>query len=59
VVKEQKNKQHFDLRWKTDLPAEVQERIAHNRRVRDYLADLKVALIDEGLRREGDAYPRA
>ena len=56
-VKEQKTKQHFDLRWKTEMPADVQARIASNRRVQRYLADLKVALIDEGLRREGEAYP--
>jgi hypothetical protein len=55
-VKEQKNKQHFDLRWKSEMSLETQQRITRNRRVRRYLADINVALIDEGLRREGEAY---
>jgi len=58
-VKEQKTTQHFDLRWKTELPADAQARITGDRRVRNYLAGLKVAFTEEGLRRAGDAYARA
>ena len=54
-VKEKKT-QHFDLRWKTEMTAKVQTRITSNRRVLDYLADLKVTFADDGLVREGAAY---
>jgi hypothetical protein len=54
-VKEKKT-QHFDLRWKTDLTPAIQQRIADNRHVQQYLADLKVKLAENGLVREGKAY---
>ena len=55
-VKEQKTKQHFDTRWKTDLPTEIQSRVANNDRVLNYLADIKISLLEDGLQRAGDAY---
>jgi hypothetical protein len=49
-VKEQKA-QYFDLRWKTDLPLELQEQICHDRLVNKYLQELRLAFTDEGLTR--------
>lgn len=49
-VKEQKA-QYFDLRWKTDLPLELQEQICHDRLVNKYLRELRLSFTDEGLTR--------
>jgi hypothetical protein len=48
-IKDQKTKQHFDTRWKTELPDDVRKRVAANPRVRDYLNSIKVTLGDDGL----------
>jgi len=54
-VKEKKV-QHFDLRWQTELSAEAQQRVQANRRVKDYLAEMKMTFTADGLHRESSAY---
>jgi len=54
-VKERKVR-HFDLRWKTDLPLELQEHICRDRLVNEYLRQFGLALTDEGLSRLRDPY---
>lgn len=39
----------FDLRWKTFLTQEQQQRVSHNRHLEKYMADLNLKLLDEGL----------
>jgi hypothetical protein len=53
------HKQHyFDLRWKIELPLELQEQICRDRLVNEYLRELGLAFADEGLTRlpEPDPY---
>jgi hypothetical protein len=54
-VKEQKVR-YFDLRWKTDLPLELQKQISHDRLVNQYLRQLGLAFTDEGATRLRDPY---
>jgi hypothetical protein len=49
-VKEQKVR-YFDLRWKSDLPLELQEQICRDRLMNEYLQELGLAITDEGLTR--------
>lgn len=50
-VKEKKT-QHFDTRWKTELPAPLQTQIAGNRALNSYLTQIGVSLVDDGLTRK-------
>ncbi len=54
-VKERKVR-HFDLRWKTELPLELQEQIRQDRLVNEYLRQSGLAFTDEGLTRLRDPY---
>lgn len=54
-VKEQKVR-YFDLRWKTDLPLELQKPICHDRLVNQYLRQLGLAFTHEGATRLRDPY---
>jgi hypothetical protein len=47
-VKKQKTR-YFDLRWKTDLTAELQERICNDRLVTGYMQELGLGFTEEGL----------
>jgi hypothetical protein len=47
-VKEQKT-HYFDLRWKTELPQEAQERIVADRWINAYLNELGLTFTEEGL----------
>lgn len=49
-VKEKKTT-HFDLRWQTEMPNDIQAGIRANPRVRAYLADLGLRIADDGLTR--------
>ena len=55
-VKEQKA-HYFDLRWKTELPLELQEQICRDRLVNEYLRELGLAFTDEGLTWLREPYP--
>jgi hypothetical protein len=47
----QQGVQHIDLRWQTDLPPAVQDRIATNRDVQSYLDEIGLRIGADGLRR--------
>jgi hypothetical protein len=47
-VKDQKTN-YFDLRWKTELRQEIQERIVADRWIKAYLDELGLSLTEEGL----------
>jgi hypothetical protein len=49
-VKKQKTR-YFDLRWKTDLPVDLQERICGDGLVVDYLRELGLGFTEDGLTR--------
>jgi hypothetical protein len=49
-VKEKKTK-HFDCRWKTDLPANVQNRVINNRLIKAYIKQLGLQVAEDGLTR--------
>ncbi|HXG46108.1 MAG TPA: sulfotransferase domain-containing protein [Methylomirabilota bacterium] len=50
-VKERKQSNHIDLRWRTELPEAVQRRIAADPHVNRYLSRIGVRITDEGLTR--------
>ena len=54
-VKERKVR-YFDLRWKTDLPLELQEQICRDRLANEYLREFGLAFTDEGVTRSRDPY---
>jgi hypothetical protein len=41
----------FDVRWKTELPASLQDRIANHRRLKTYLDQINLTLTEDGLTR--------
>jgi hypothetical protein len=55
-IKEQKTR-YFDLRWKTELPLELQEQIRRDRLVNEYLGELGLRFADEGLTRLSGSDP--
>lgn len=54
-VKKAKTTQHFDQRWKTDLPAATQEAVIGNDDVQAYLRELGLSVTADGLTRGAPA----
>lgn len=49
-VKNEKTR-HFDVRWKTYLPENIQHEITHDRAVNEYLSELGICFTDDGLKK--------
>jgi hypothetical protein len=57
-IKEQKTS-YFDLRWRSELPQEVQERIVADRWINAYLDELCLTFTEEGLKLAAGTNPYA
>ncbi len=49
---EKKSGRYFDTRWKTELPGEIQTRIANHRGVLNYLESMGLRMVEDGLTRK-------